>query len=744
MSEASGSPVVAPAPRRSFTPRAVALGLALVVVFAVAAPVNDWVVGNTYLYCHYLPPGVLLVVLLLALVVNPLLGRRRFASGEMVVAVAMLLALGGVCSNGFARLWTQMASGPARRLPATAGMEAIAPRDGPALLPEGFFVGVPADRPIDANDAEHRLVIDGFYDGLRAEARVEHRATVTWRDAAGVERTQPALGGAVARAAAPGTFLDLDAEPGRSLTGLRPGESTLFGGATLAVLAVVPPAIPWHAWWPVFLRWLPLVAGALVACIAVAALVRDQWVVNERLPFPIAEFLFGFLADPDPEPGRRLPPILRQRAFWIGVAIAAIVLGSQGLEKLGLLPVSIATQVSLHKAADTPELKNIYQWWAVFGPRVFLSIAALTFFLPLDLGFSLWFFFLLTGFAYYVLRLAGVPIERADAAPAGVGGFAMQALLILWLGRAHYLGAIKAALGLGRAELRPLAPYVWALFIGVGAMGVTLVAAGARIDHAALAVVAFLGFTLVLARLVAEAGIPFVQMPIGWFVSQTVFSLTGFALPVAALAPLTLIGLGLLPDSRENLLPYAVQAEYLGHRAGVPRRRLSLAMGLVAIAGAAACAAVMITIYYRHEHVVDGWPLDSLMSDNLGPLARGAEGQDGAIYQRAWIGYAVGAILVGVVGVGRLLFAWWPLHPLGLLIVPAFSTWIIWASFLVGWAVKAAVMRYGGVGVYQRLKPFAAGLIAGEAAMAALFLIVGLARHALGYGVTNLPKFLPG
>ncbi|HYE07829.1 MAG TPA: DUF6785 family protein [Planctomycetota bacterium] len=731
-----------PPVQRAFTVRSVALGVGLVALFAIAAPVNDWMVGNTYLYCHYLPPGVLMVVLTLALVVNPLLGRRRFASGEMVVAVAMLLALGGVCSNGFARLWTQMASGPARRLPASAGLEAIAPRDGPAQLPAGFFIGVPTDRPIDANDPEHRLVIDGFHDGLRADPRVEHRALVTWRDAAGVQRTQPALGGAVARQTPPGTFLDLDAAPGLALVGLRPGDSTVVAGATLTVVAVEPPGIPWHAWWPAFLRWLPLIAGALVALIAIAALVRDQWVVHERLPYPIADFLYGFLKDPDP--GRRLPPILCSRLFWIGVAVAAVILGSQGLEKMGLLPVSITTQISLHKAADTPELKNVFQWWAVFGPRLFLSIAALTFFLPLDLGFSLWFFFLLTGFSYYVLRLAGVPIERADAAPAGVGGFAMQALLILWLGRTHYLGAIKAALGLGRPELRPVAPYVWALFAGVAAIGLTLVAAGARPDHAALAVIAFLGFTLVLARLVAEAGIPFVQMPIGWFVSQTVFSLTGFAVPVAALAPLMLIGLGLLPDSRENLLPYAVQAEYLGHRAGVPRRRLSLAMAMVAIGGAAACAAVMIAIYYRHEHVTDTWPLDTLMGNNIEPLARGAAGQDGAVYGRAWLAYGVGALLVGIVGVGRMLFAWWPLHPLGLLIVPAFSTWLIWGSFLVGWAAKAAVMRYGGVGVYQRVKPFAAGLIAGEAAMAALFLIVGLVRYALGHGVSGLPRFLPG
>ncbi|MBA3686749.1 MAG: hypothetical protein H0W72_16115, partial [Planctomycetes bacterium] len=713
-----------------------------VAAFAVLTPLNDWVIGNTYLFSHYLPPGVVLVLFALALVVNPLLGKRRLRAGEAVVVIAMLMALGGVASNGFSRLWTQIASGPARIIPRTPGLETLAPPGEPVKLPPGFFVGLPADAPLDTNDPEYRLVIDGFYDGLASSGRVEHRAVVTWRDAGGTERQQLALGGRIARSWAPGTFLDLDSEPGRSLQSRHAGDVVTTPSGVFTVVAVQSPTLPAHAWWPVFLRWSPLLGGMLLASLAIAALVRDQWSQNERLPFPIAEFLYGFIEDP--APGRRLPPLLCERGFWYGAAIAVFILGTQGLEAMGLLPMSVKTSFSFVALGNNAWVWNMYRPWELLNPHVYLSIVALTFFLPTGLSFSLWFFFIATQIGFAMARSAGVPLQYEDAATAAIGGYAVQALLILFIGRRYYLALLRAAFTRsGDQRTRMLVPYVWALLLGMAAMAGTMVAAGARIDHALLAVIVLLGLVLVLARLVAEAGIAFAQIPTGWFVSQIVFSVTGFALPLASLAPLMLLGAGLFSDSREHILPYAVQVEHLAGKAAVPRRRLSLTMFIVACAGAAACVAIMVKIYYSYQHGHDSWPHDTLLAHNLQPLSNGAGGH-GADQAHTWIAYGIGGALLALVGIGRLMFAWWPLHPLGLLVVPAYATWTIWASFLVGWLAKTMVMRYGGMMLYKRLKPFAAGLIAGEASMTVLFLFVGLVRWLMSMPTTGLPRFLPG
>jgi hypothetical protein len=57
---------------------------------------------------------------------------------------------------------------------------------------------------------------------------------------------------------------------------------------------------------------------------------------------------------------------------------------------------------------------------------------------------------------------------------------------------------------------------------------------------------------------------------------------------------------------------------------------------------------------------------------------------------------------------------------------------IMWFSFLLGWLIKAGVMRYGGVAIYQRLKPMAMGLIAGDATMVVGFLLVSSVLQLCG------------
>ncbi|MBA3848332.1 MAG: hypothetical protein H0X45_17005, partial [Planctomycetes bacterium] len=335
------------------------------------------------------------------------------------------------------------------------------------------------------------------------------------------------------------------------------------------------------------------------------------------------------------------------------------------------------------------------------------------------------------------------PVEAQSAAQAGVGAFAGECLLLLWIGRKYYGAAVIAALRGGRDEdQRAVATYMRALLIGAGAMVAMLVTLGAPLFHAALAVLLLLGFMLVLARMVAEAGIPFVQTPTGCFLTEVLFSLTGVALPATALAPLMLVGAGLMSDTRENLLPYAVQAEYLGDRAGVPRRRLSALMLLVAATGAAACTAMVVWIFYSGDHIPDSWPLSTLSRDNLQPLADVVDGRPPA--DSPWAAYGIGMAVVGAVGIARMMFAWWPLHPLGAIVVPSASTAFIWFSFFIGWLVKIAVMRYGGVGLYQRLRPFAIGLIVGEALVAAVFLVIGMALRWAGVNLPQLPHFLPG
>jgi hypothetical protein len=89
------------------------------------------------------------------------------------------------------------------------------------------------------------------------------------------------------------------------------------------------------------------------------------------------------------------------------------------------------------------------------------------------------------------------------------------------------------------------------------------------------------------------------------------------------------------------------------------------------------------------------------------------------------VALVAGIVLVLVFTVARLRLSWWPLHPL------MFALWatnhvmhFAW-SFMIGWAVKLLVVKYGGNPMYERLKPLMVGLVAGEVLGAFLPCIVG-------------------
>jgi len=62
----------------------------------------------------------------------------------------------------------------------------------------------------------------------------------------------------------------------------------------------------------------------------------------------------------------------------------------------------------------------------------------------------------------------------------------------------------------------------------------------------------------------------------------------------------------------------------------------------------------------------------------------------------------------------RLRYPWWPLHPVVLLGYGAWTMGKFGASFLLGWAIKTAIMRLGGPKAYQQGRHFMMGVIAGD------------------------------
>lgn len=681
-------------------------------------------------------------------------------------------------------------------------------------VPPDLYLGIPEAGPVANHDPEYQYLIRGFIDGMPSDAelrRVGHRRTVNWQRLPDgeIHVGQVALAGETAdRYRREGlAFLDLEQPPGRHMVGLRAGEAVALGDGVRHVVAagedwpdiaqayyqrsdvaevlaryngasgdqrpeagdsielpelvvvheVEAPAIPWQAWWSRFGMWVPLLLGAFAAMIALAGIVRRQWMHNERLPYPIAEVTLSLIQESSG--GRRYAEIFRNKAFWVGFCVAGGVLAWNGLYSYGLIPVQINTSMNLgqeggpfqgHPWDQVLSPSRLYHW------KIYFSVIALCFFLSLELSFSLWFFFIAAQIGVLLLRMGGIPVSAQGVSEVSTGGYVAMCALILWIGRHYYWSVVRAAcfFRCEDAHARAAAPYLWVLIVGCGAMVGFFMIHGAPFWGATLAILMFLGFLLVLARIVAEMGVPLIQIPaLGgvWF-NHSLFAIVGFGLPATALMPLTLIGVSLMADPREALLPYAVNADYIGGKVNAPAKRLSGLIFAGAVIGSVVAFSSMIYFAYTSGGGVDYWGSKLLQRDGFKMVANGLESQvnplaaaaQGGERQGSLMNYGAGAGIVAILGCARLYFTAWPFHPLGVLTMATHPTGYIWFSFFLGWMLKFMVMRYGGSGLYARLKPVAIGLIAGEALVAGGFMLANLIGNEFFGANLSKVQMLPG
>jgi len=73
-----------------------------------------------------------------------------------------------------------------------------------------------------------------------------------------------------------------------------------------------------------------------------------------------------------------------------------------------------------------------------------------------------------------------------------------------------------------------------------------------------------------------------------------------------------------------------------------------------------------------------------------------------------------GGGVMGALTFMRYRFPWWPLHPIGMPVgICSYPMTIIVFSIFVSWLAKWAIMRSGGIVLYQKAQPFFIGLVLG-------------------------------
>jgi hypothetical protein len=455
--------------------------------------------------------------------------------------------------------------------------------------------------------------------------------------------------------------------------------------------------------------WAVLVGAVLAWMLGMSLLLRRAWCDEERLSFPCIHLPLQMTSE---EAGLWRSPYL-----WLGFGLAAAIC---------LLRAGHA----LHPAV--PELRTKWDLrlyvterpWRAIGWTpvcVYPFAIGLAWFMPQDLAFSTWFFYLFWK-GQMVLRewLGWGPLAGPYASDQSAGAWVAIGLFALGASRRPITEALRRA---WRADARdagePVAGRSALLLFVVGLVGMVW------FTHAlGLAWWPAVGFAVVYAvlaasvtRMRAELGPPTHDLYYAGPDWALTASLGPAALGVRNLTALSVL-FWLTRDYRSLPMPHQLEAFRLHDWHRATRRegnRLAGALLLVGVVGFLAAAATALTEYYDHGGLTGirgyGTGLAREAFNRLdGWLTRAKPGPD----RPALTQFAGGGGLTLALMALRRRFLGVAFHPVGYAIAGSWTMSWLWFSVFLSWLAKGFVLRHGGLRRFRAAMPFFLGLMLGD------------------------------
>ena len=499
-------------------------------------------------------------------------------------------------------------------------------------------------------------------------------------------------------------------------------------------------AIPWADYQPIFLAWSPFVWALFLMMISSMVLLRKQWVDHERLIFPLMQVPLAMSAEG--APGSRLSPFYKNPVMWAGFAVPALWGTLHGLYNYFPEIVPIATDVDPIRMEFPvfPATADLYL-------ALRFNILGFFYFLKTEIAFSLWFF---NRLSYLVRGLFGV-FGISSSQPGAAHGVyniilahnAMGAGLVLflgglWMAREHLAKVFRKAL-LGDPavddsdEILSYRAAVIILLVSNAIIVGWLYVAGLPVWWGIALLFLAITVLYVYSRVVAEGGLsdgtPTV-IPAGILVSTVGASALG-SQSIVILATTYF-----WTSYRNFVMVTAANSLRLAEELG-PRRRPLFWVMLLALA-VALVGAVWMIMLLAHKYGT----INLYNQGGIGPVYYGfveAWIRDPpAPYAWGWINTGIGAAIMSLLMMLRTLFVWWPLHPLGYAIGTIGVLDHLWFNLFLAWGIKVIVLKYGGIRLYMKTRPFFLGMILGYFAPGGFYLIVdhftGMTHNVIFWG----------
>lgn len=492
-----------------------------------------------------------------------------------------------------------------------------------------------------------------------------------------------------------------------AMRGLAVGNATLYRLKIL--LAWVTPL----AFWSLFLLTL------MFALMFINVFFRKPWTERERLSFPIIQIPLVISSD--------LSGLLKSRVFWIGFGITALIDINNGFSTL----FPSIPEIPIVRAFEFREYFVERPWNSIAWITINLYpfVIGLSYFLPTDLAFSCWFFYIF--FKLQIVLTAAIGIHDLPGAPfcteQAAGGYLALGLLAIWLARRHLKRVWLTILGRPGGEDDSAEPvrYRTAL-VGLLICSAILIGSGIALGGSpgmmVFFFVLFFIYSLAIARMRAELGPPahdLHMMGPGRLLHNAFGTRAIGEGNVAAFSMFYWFNRAY----RAHFSAHNMEGFKIAQVQKIRSRSMMWAMVIALFVG-------LISAYWglMHALYVHGYS---------GRGAGDAFSREAWHTMANWLSFpqepriaktvaTVGGVLFAIfLGFMRMSFTWWVWHPVGYATATCWSMEKLWFCIFLGWSAKALITRYGGAVSYRKALPFFVGLVLGEFVVGSLWCIWG-------------------
>jgi hypothetical protein len=487
-----------------------------------------------------------------------------------------------------------------------------------------------------------------------------------------------------------------------------------------------------NAWLKPLTLWSIFAIALIFTLLCVTVLVRKQWTEHEKLSYPIIQLPLELTRNGT---GNIL---FSNKLFLLGFGLTAVITIVNGLHFYFPIVPNLRLRTNISNLF-TEQPWNAIGWMSIV---VYPWIVGIVFFIPLDLCFSVWFFYLFTKFQSIMASVVG--LHGLPGFPylfqQTTGGWLGLFLIALWLTRRHLKSVFMQVFQSNTSEKHdlskePMSPRtaLTGFIFGFSFLVLFCMAGGMSFWIALPFFALLVGMETTVARMRAELGPPSHEL---YLVGPDTILVTALGTRHLGGKNLTMLTYLSFTDRgmASHTMPHQLEGFKIAERVGIDARKLAAAMMIAVAVGIV--SSLWAWLYSAYQKGV----------------ASGFTGYVGIPWEsfprlERWLRYPGNTSYpeLGFIGIGlffslimmflRVRFLWWPLHPVGYAL--STSGWIInfiWFSFLVSWIIKLVILKYGKLKAYRSAVPFFIGLILGEYAIGCFWNLLGMIFGLRPYG----------